>query len=415
MRSAALSFVGSPSLQTIDLLVANRVLAADGAAEFGVLSTIGGAAFFATATIPLVLMPAAARGRPAPPRHGGGADGGRRPRHRRRRRSSLARPLRAPTPSARSTRDVARLVGPYLLAMALLGLIRVQVARRAADRRAAACAGPSPSPRRCVAEALVAVALVGPSVDAVVATTLFTTAGLAVVLELPARRALAPTPCVASSDGRRDATLGRWSACAPSPPRVRVATSRGLWVDEAISVSQAQLPFGEMLADCTTTDVHPPLHHALLWVTVRLFGTSEFAVRLPSLIAGVALVPAMCWVGSVLYDRRTGWVAAMLAAIAPFCVWYSQEARMYSHVHAARHAGRRRPGAGHPPRPHGVDWVAVRRRRRLLLWTQYFAILPVLVQQVGVRRGCSGGTATTRERRRSLVLGLARRRAPSCS
>ena len=32
---------------------------------------------------------------------------------------------------------------------------------------------------------------------------------------------------------------------------------------------QAQLPFGKMLADMETTDVHPPLHHAILWVTVR--------------------------------------------------------------------------------------------------------------------------------------------------
>ena len=43
----------------------------DDAAAFGVLSTIGGAAFFATATIPLVLMPAARRGRASarPGRH----------------------------------------------------------------------------------------------------------------------------------------------------------------------------------------------------------------------------------------------------------------------------------------------------------------------------------------------------------
>ena len=55
----------SPSCSRSDLLVANRVLDADEAARFAVLSTIGGAAFFATATIPLVLLPAVRRGRPA--------------------------------------------------------------------------------------------------------------------------------------------------------------------------------------------------------------------------------------------------------------------------------------------------------------------------------------------------------------
>ena len=61
--AVGLSFVAIAVLQSVDLLVANRVLDADGAAAFGVLSTIGGAAFFATATIPLVLMPAVVKGR----------------------------------------------------------------------------------------------------------------------------------------------------------------------------------------------------------------------------------------------------------------------------------------------------------------------------------------------------------------
>ena len=69
--SVGLAFVSLAVLQTIDLLVANRVLGPLAAAQFGVLSTLGGAAFFATATIPLVLMPAAVA-RPArtpqPPR-----------------------------------------------------------------------------------------------------------------------------------------------------------------------------------------------------------------------------------------------------------------------------------------------------------------------------------------------------------
>ena len=61
--TVGMSFVAIAVLQSADLLVANRVLAADQAASFGVLSTIGGAAFFATATIPLVLMPSLVKGR----------------------------------------------------------------------------------------------------------------------------------------------------------------------------------------------------------------------------------------------------------------------------------------------------------------------------------------------------------------
>ena len=216
------------------------------------------------------------------------------------------------------------------------------------------------------------------SVDAVVATTVFTTAGLAVVIELPylLRRADAPAVVVRRSMQALWAMVG---LCVVATG-VRLATSRGLWVDEAISVDQAQMPFGQMLADMRTTDVHPPLHHAVLWVTVRLFGTSEVAVRLPSLLAGVALVPVMFWVGRTLYDRRTGWIAAILAAIAPFCVWYSQEARMYSQfmLFAAVAIGAQVLALR---RGRWYDWGLYAVSTALLFWTQYFGIMPILVQQ----------------------------------
>lgn len=373
--SVGLAFVTLAVLSATDLLVANRVLDPDAAAQFGVLSTLGGAAFFATATIPLVLMPATVRGRPhaastaivltAAVGVGVAVVG-----------AVLARPFLRHAFGEEYV-GVAHLVGPYLLAMALLGVVRVQVARRGAIGEARGFAVGAIVV--AVAAELVVVALWARSVDAVVATTLFTTAGLAVVLELPH---VARHPAIVAAVERRTGRAA-WSMiglCAVALG-VRVATTRGLWVDEAISVSQAQLPFGRMINDMTTTDVHPPLHHGLLWVTVRLFGTSEFAVRLPSLLAGVALVPVMYWVGRVVYDRRTGWVAAILAAIAPFCVWYSQEARMYSlfMLLAAVAVGAQVQAIR---RGHMIDWVLYGISTALLLWTQYFAMLPVLVQQV---------------------------------
>ena len=395
VRSAGAAFVGLAVLQTIDLVAANRALAAPAAAEFGVLSTIGGAAFFATATIPLVLMPAAARGRP----HVGGtaaamtaavgvaiAAGG----------ALIARPLVHHAFGADYVR-IAPLVGPYLLAMALLGLIRLQIARRAAT--GAALARTIVVTLAAVAVELVAITLWAQSVEAVVATTLFTTAGLATVLELPR---LAPLVTTRVRRPTAAATAAMVALCALAGT-ARVATNRGLWVDEAISVSQARLPFGEMIHQLTSTDVHPPLHHAVLWVTVRLLGASEFAVRLPSLLAGVALVPALYWVGSVIYDKRTGWVAALLASIAPFCVWYSQEARMYAifmllatlAVGAVVQAIRLGTTAW---------WVVYGVLTGLLLWTQYFAILPVIVQQAAIAWVLWRHRHDV-QRRRSLVFG----------
>jgi uncharacterized membrane protein/O-antigen/teichoic acid export membrane protein len=374
--AVALSFVAIAVMQSTDLLVANSVLDPNDAAAFGVLSTIGGAAFFATATIPLVLMPAVRRDRASAAEVAVALTGavglgvaliG-----------SVLAPWYLPRAFGEEYADLAHLAGPYLLAMALLGVIRVQLARR----------GASSGQRAWTVVAIVAAllaegvadALWARSVDAVVATTLFSTAGLAVVLELPYVMRRADTAVIAArrSVGAISAMVG---LCVVATC-VRVATTRGLWVDEAISVTQAQLPFGKMLQDMETTDVHPPLHHAILWVTVRLFGTSEFAVRLPSLIAGVALVPALYWVGKVVYNRRTGWIAAVLATIAPFCVWYSQEARMYSQfmLFAALAIGAQVLAVR---RGRWYDWALYALSTALLFWTQYFGVMPILVQQAG--------------------------------
>ena len=152
---------------------------------------------------------------------------------------------------------------------------------------------------------------------------------------------------------------------------------------------------------------------------MRTFGTSEFAVRLPSLIAGVALVPAMYWVGKVVFDRRTGWIAAVLATIAPFCVWYSQEARMYSQfmLFAALAIGAQVLAVR---RGRWYDWALYAVSTALLFWTQYFGIMPIVVQQLGFgwaiwqarhrrhewRRIAKGWAADARRHRRDGGAGL---------
>jgi uncharacterized membrane protein len=162
---------------------------------------------------------------------------------------------------------------------------------------------------------------------------------------------------------------------------VRLLLVRGIWVDEAISIQQAHMSLPDMLADLRDTDRHPPLHYLLLWGTVRVFGDGELAVRLPSIIAGAGLVPALFLCGRELFDRRTGLVAAGLAACAPLAIWYAQEARMYSlfmlfaalalwaQIMVLRD-GRRR------------YWIAYGAFTVALLYTHYFGLIPILIQQV---------------------------------
>lgn len=185
---------------------------------------------------------------------------------------------------------------------------------------------------------------------------------------------------------------------------VRLLVTRGIWVDEAFSVHQAQLPFHEMLDSLQRTDRHPPLHYAVLWLVVHVFGSdNELVVRAPSIVAGALLVPVLFLCGRELHDRRTGLVAAALGAVAPLVVWYSQEARMYSFYMLfaavalwAQVCVIRRGKIRH--------WIVYTLATIGLLWTHYFAILYVGVQQL-VLAAVAWRRAHRREPLRALIVG----------
>ena len=74
--------------------------------------------------------------------------------------------------------------------------------------------------------------------------------------------------------------------------------------------------------------------NSILYSTVMHFwlalGTSEFWLRLPAAIFGMATVPVLFKVGEKLGSWRVGAVAALLAATSPFNIYHSQEVRFYS-------------------------------------------------------------------------------------
>jgi uncharacterized membrane protein len=116
--------------------------------------------------------------------------------------------------------------------------------------------------------------------------------------------------------------------------------NKSLWWDESLTLHRAQETVTYVLSNkivltdnihtVDTVDNHPPLYFLLQWGAVRLFGQSEFALRLLSLVAIVLIVPLLYITGRQLVDRRTGLAAAALGAISPMYLWYGQEARMYA-------------------------------------------------------------------------------------
>jgi mannosyltransferase len=107
--------------------------------------------------------------------------------------------------------------------------------------------------------------------------------------------------------------------------------SRSLFNDEAYSLALSQRSIGEMVK-LFGWEANGTLYSIVLWPLTRLFGDSVELVRLPSVIAGTASVPAIWWCARQFGSRRVAWVAAVLLALNPMAVWYSQEARAYAFV-----------------------------------------------------------------------------------
>jgi mannosyltransferase len=103
-----------------------------------------------------------------------------------------------------------------------------------------------------------------------------------------------------------------------------------LWVDEASSLLFAQGSLAQLWSWSTLVDPgNPPLYYSLLhgWLVL---GDSEATLRLLSALFGVLTIPLVYALGRTIRDHRLGIVSALLFAISPFQVWYSQEARGYS-------------------------------------------------------------------------------------
>ncbi len=115
---------------------------------------------------------------------------------------------------------------------------------------------------------------------------------------------------------------------------------KSLWWDESLSYHRSvgdlitvfsnQIVLTDNVTEVITIDNHPPLYFLLLWISLRLFGHTEFALRFLSLTAVVLVVPLLYATGRRLVDRRTGFIAAALGALSPMYLWYGQEARMYA-------------------------------------------------------------------------------------
>jgi 4-amino-4-deoxy-L-arabinose transferase-like glycosyltransferase len=75
---------------------------------------------------------------------------------------------------------------------------------------------------------------------------------------------------------------------------------------------------------------HPPLYYIFVQVSQMLFGVNYFAVRLPTVIAGILTVAFVYLIGRRLYTRRVGTIASLLTAVSAYHLHWSQTAKGYA-------------------------------------------------------------------------------------
>ncbi len=113
--------------------------------------------------------------------------------------------------------------------------------------------------------------------------------------------------------------------------RLYTIGSESVWYDEAVSVAVSKLGFVEHLRWITEVDDNnPPLYYTFLHLWVQVFGDSEASIRMPSAIFGSLSILVIYALGKLLFDKKTGLVAAAILAVSIFNIVFSQEARAYS-------------------------------------------------------------------------------------
>jgi mannosyltransferase len=114
--------------------------------------------------------------------------------------------------------------------------------------------------------------------------------------------------------------------------RVHGLDFQSLWRDEVDSIHFATRDLSSMVSMFLKEGENGPLYFALLRPWAYAVGTGDFALRYSSLFFGVLIVPLIFLLGRRLASDRVGLLGALLAALSPYLIWYSQELKMYTMI-----------------------------------------------------------------------------------
>lgn len=105
--------------------------------------------------------------------------------------------------------------------------------------------------------------------------------------------------------------------------------SESIWGDEGYSIVTAKLNLSQIIQETILRDTSPSYHFTLhYWI--KVFGDSEFCVRLLSTIFGFFAVVMIYKVGSLIFNKNIGLLSSLLLGLSVCHIKYAQETRAYT-------------------------------------------------------------------------------------
>lgn len=105
--------------------------------------------------------------------------------------------------------------------------------------------------------------------------------------------------------------------------------TRGFWGDEAWTALISQLPLKEIVAT-TSQDFHPPFYYFLVHFWIKIFGSSEVAIRSLSVLFWLLTGLVVYRFCLLFWQRRQAVLATVFVLANPFVLTYACEARSYA-------------------------------------------------------------------------------------
>ena len=102
------------------------------------------------------------------------------------------------------------------------------------------------------------------------------------------------------------------------------------WLEEAYTFKVASMPLMQIIPYQLAHDWNPPLYFLVAHVFLAATNFSEVAIRYPSVMFGILMIPLMYWLGVEYKDKLTGYYGAGITAVLFCFVYYSDYGRAYT-------------------------------------------------------------------------------------